>query len=218
MRITGASFEIMRPAVLDEASRKAIYSAIEAAGRICYKTEEQISEDSAEQFIRRLIERGHEAMLEHASMTVKFVVDRGVSHELVRHRLASFAQESTRYCNYAQERFNGEITVIQPCFFREDSPSYEVWKHACEACEKAYFDLLEIGKLPEMARNVLPTSVKTEVVMTANIREWRHFFKLRAIGTTGKPHPQMREVALNLLHVMVCFLPALFDDLLETEE
>lgn len=97
-------------------------------------------------------------------------------------------------------------------------PSYEVWKRACETCEKAYFDLLEIGELPEMARNVLPTSVKTEVVMTANIREWRHFFKLRAIGTTGKPHPQIQEVALNLLHVMVCFLPALFDDLLETEE
>lgn len=218
MKITGASFEIMRPAVLDEASRRAIYSAIEAAGRICYKTEERISENSAEQFIRRLIERGHEAMLEHASMTVKFIVDRGVSHELVRHRLASFAQESTRYCNYAQERFNSEITVIQPCFFRADSPSYEVWKRACEACEKAYFDLLEIGELPEMARNVLPTSVKTEVVMTANIREWRHFFKLRAIGTTGKPHPQMRVVALNLLYVMACFLPALFDDLLETEE
>lgn len=218
MRITGASFEIMRPAVLNDASRKAIYSAIEAAGRICYKTEERISEGSAEKFIRMLIAHGHEAMLEHASMTVKFIVDRGVSHELVRHRIASFAQESTRYCNYAQERFNSEITVIQPCSFREDSPSYEVWKRACETCEKAYFDLLEIGELPEMARNVLPTSVKTEVVMTANIREWRHFFKLRAIGTTGKPHPQIQEVALNLLHVMVCFLPALFDDLLETEE
>lgn len=217
MRITGASFEIMRPQALNEDSRKAIYGAIEAAGRVCYKTEEQMTEESAEQFIRKLIARGHEAMLEHASMTVKFIVDRGVSHELVRHRLASFAQESTRYCNYGQERFNSEITVIQPCFFREGSPSYDVWKHACETCEKAYFDLLEIGDMPEMARNVLPNSVKTEVVMTANIREWRHFFKLRAIGTTGRPHPQMKEVAWNLLHVMVNFLPALFEDLLPVE-
>jgi len=214
LRIINAGFEIMRPQKLDDAARQAIYSAIEQAGRVCYKTEYNISEESAEGFCRKLIQRGHEAMLEHASLTVRFVVDRGVSHEIVRHRLASFAQESKRYCNYSQERFHGEITVIEPCFYQEGSPSYEVWKKACEACEKAYFDLLEIGDLPQMARDVLPTSTKTEVVMTANIREWRHFLRLRAIGTTGDPHPQMREVTRPLLGVLASYLPALFGDLL----
>lgn len=215
MRIIRASFEVMRPQKMDDASRRAIYSAIEQAGRVCYKTEYKIGEDTAETFIKALVSRGHEAMLEHASLTVRFIVDRGVSHELVRHRLASFAQESTRYCNYAKDQFGSEITVIEPCFWREGSPSYDVWKKACEACEKAYFDLLEIGDMPQMARDVLPTSTKTEVVMTANIREWRHFFKLRALGTTGAPHPQMREVALPLLRVMAGYLPPLFGDLLE---
>lgn len=215
LRIIRAGFEVMRPQKMDDASRKAIYSAIEQAGRVCYKTEYKINEYSAENFVKSLVDRGHEAMLEHASLTVRFIVDRGVSHELVRHRLASFAQESTRYCNYAKDQFGSEITVIEPCFWREGSPSYDVWKKACEACEKAYFDLLEIGDMPQMARDVLPTSTKTEVVMTANIREWRHFFKLRALGTTGAPHPQMREVALPLLWVMAGYLPPLFGDLLE---
>lgn len=215
MRIIQAGFEVMRPQKMDNASRKAIYSAIEQAGRVCYKTEYKIGEDTAETFIKALVSRGHEAMLEHADMTVRFIVDRGVSHELVRHRLASFAQESTRYCNYAKDQFGREITVIEPCFWRKGSPSYDVWKKSCEACEKAYFDLLEIGDTPQMARDVLPTSTKTEVVMTANIREWRHFFKLRAIGVTGAPHPQMREVALPLLRAMAVHLPPLFGDLVE---
>lgn len=214
MRIIEAGFEVMRPQKMDDASRKAIYSAIEQAGRVCYKTEYKIDEDSAEDFCEKLVLRGHEAMLEHASLTVKFIVDRGVSHEIVRHRLASFAQESTRYCNYTKDQFGSEITVIKPCFFREGSPSYKAWKRACEACEMAYFELLDIGDMPQMARDVLPTSTKTEVVMTANIREWRHFFKLRALGTTGAPHPQMREVALPLLQTMGKFLPSLFGDLL----
>lgn len=215
MRIIKAGFEIMRPQKMDDASRKAIYSAIEQAGRVCYKTEYKIGEDTAEAFIKALVSRGHEAVLEHASLTVRFIVDRGVSHELVRHRLASFAQESTRYCNYAKDQFGSEITVIEPCFWRGDGPSYNVWKKTCEACEKAYFELLEIGDMPQMARDVLPTSTKTEVVMTANIREWRHFFKLRALGETGAPHPQMREVALPLLQKMADYLSPLFGDLLE---
>ena len=217
VRIIPAGFEIMRPQKLDDASRKAIYSAIEQAGRVCYKTEYNISEESAEDFCRKLIARGHEAMLEHASITVRFIVDRGISHEIVRHRVASFAQESTRYCNYSKNRFNGEITVVEPCFFGKGTSSYEIWKSACEACEKAYFDLLNIGELPQNARDVLPTSTKTEVVMTANIREWRHFFRLRAIGTTGNPHPQMREVAFPLMRTLAGFLPALFGDLMEAK-
>ena len=213
MRIIRAGFEVMRPQKMDDASRKAIYSAIEQAGRVCYKTEYKIGEDTAETFIKALVSRGHEAMLEHASLTVRFIVDRGVSHELVRHRLASYAQESTRYCNYAKDQFGSEITVIEPCFWREDGPSYDVWKKACEACEKAYFELLEIGDLPQMARDVLPTSTKTEVVMTANVREWRHFFKLRALGTTGAPHPQMREVAGMLLSQLKELYPVFFEDI-----
>ena len=153
--------------------------------------------------------------LVHRCETVRFIVDRGVSHEIVRHRPASYCQESTRYCNYSQDRFNGEITVIRPYPFTEETPSYGAWKRACEACEREYFNLLEIGELPEMARDVLPTSTKTEVVMTATVGEWRHFFNLRALGTTGRPHPQMREVALPLLRVMAGHLPALFGDLLE---
>lgn len=200
---------------MDAVSRKAIYSAIEQAGRVCYKTEYTIGEDTAETFIKALVSRGHEAILEHASLTVRFVVDRGVSHELVRHRLASFAQESTRYCNYANDRFGREVTVIEPCFWHEGSHSYDIWKKSCEACEKAYFDLLNIGDMPQMARDVLPTSTKTEVVMTANIREWRHFFRQRALGITGEPNPQMREVALPLLRLMAGYLPSLFGDLVE---
>lgn len=217
VRIIPAGFEIMRPQKLDDASRKAIYSAIEQAGRVCYKTEYNISEESADDFCRKLIARGHEAMLEHASITVRFIVDRGISHEIVRHRVASFAQESTRYCNYSKNRFNGEITVVEPCFFGKGTSSYEIWKSTCEACEKAYFDLLNIGELPQNARDVLPTSTKTEVVMTANIREWRHFFRLRAIGTTGNPHPQMREVAFPLMRTLAGFLPALFGDLMDAK-
>ena len=151
--------------------------------------------------------------LVHRCETVRFIVDRGVSHEIVRHRPASYCQESTRYCNYSKDRFGCEITFIKPYTFYEDTASYRAWKRACKVCEDEYFNLLEIGELPQMARDVLPTSTKTEVVMTANIREWRHFFKLRALGTTGAPHPQMREVALPLLRVMAGYLPPLFGDL-----
>lgn len=156
-----------------------------------------------------------EEALAHRCETVRFIVDRGVSHEIVRHRPASYCQESTRYCNYAKDRFGSEITVIRPYPFVEDTPSFRAWKRACEACEREYFNLLEIGELPEMARDVLPTSTKTEVVMTATVGEWRHFFNLRARGATGRPHPQMREVALPLLRVMAGYLPPLFGDLLE---
>lgn len=156
-----------------------------------------------------------EEALAHRCETVRFIVDRGVSHEIVRHRPASYCQESTRYCNYAKDRFGSEITVVRPYPFVEETPSFHAWKRACETCEREYFNLLEIGELPEMARDVLPNSTKTEVVMTATVGEWRHFFNLRALGTTGRPHPQMREVALPLLRVMAGYLPPLFGDLLE---
>lgn len=140
--------------------------------------------------------------LVHETLSVKFVVDRGVTHELVRHRDCSFAQESTRYCNYSKGKFGNEITVIEPCFFDPEEPvsisKYSMWQVACEDAEGAYFDLLKAGVSPQQARDVLPTSVKADIIMTTNIREWIHILELRALGTTGKPHPQMEEVMIPL--------------------
>ena len=186
----------------------AILKRLEQCGRVCYKSEDKITEDSAEKFVAGIIKRGHEAVLEHCSFTVKFVCDRGVSHEIVRHRMASYCQESTRYCNYGKDKFGEEITVIEPCFLNEQTA--HIWKRACETTETAYFDLLAEGCSPQEARSVLPNSLKTEVVMTANIREWRHFLKLRC---SPAAHPQMREVALILLDKVHDSIPVCFDDI-----
>ncbi len=185
---------------------------IEACGRVCYKSEDKITSESAETFCRNIIARGHEAVLEHCSFTVKFICDRGVSHELVRHRIASFCQESTRYCNYSQDRFGREITVIEPCYLKPDTKAYDIWKTQCGNAESAYFSLLDLGCTPQEARAVLPNSLKTEVMMTANIREWRHFFKLRC---SLAAHPQMRELTIPLLHDLKAALPQLFEDINE---
>lgn len=190
-----------------------VLQKIEAAARTCYKSEGKIQEGSAAKLVAGLIKSGHEAMLEHASVTVKFVVDRGISHELVRHRLASFAQESTRYCNYSKDDFGSEITFIIPDYLEYKSEGWNIWKESMKQAEDAYFKMLDFGLSPQQARAVLPNSLKTEVVMTANLREWRHFFKLRALGTTGKPHPQMLEVAVPLLENMKNLIPVVFDDL-----
>lgn len=190
-----------------------VLQKIEAAARTCYKSEGKIQEGSAAKLVAGLIKSGHEAMLEHASVTVKFVVDRGISHELVRHRLASFAQESTRYCNYSKDDFGSEITFIIPDYLEYKSEGWNIWKESMKQAEDAYFKMLNFGLSPQQARAVLPNSLKTEVVMTANLREWRHFFKLRALGTTGKPHPQMLEVAVPLLEDMKNLIPVVFDDL-----
>lgn len=130
----------------------------------------------------------------HKTHTALFICDRGVSHELVRHRPCSFAQESTRYCNYSKDKFGNELTVIEPCFFEEGSELYDLWYKSCLMSEYAYFNLLGAGATPQQARDVLPTSVKTEIVMTAYEDEWQHIINLRYHGTTGAPHPQMLEV------------------------
>lgn len=213
MKIIDAHHEIILPFPDWKVAHDTILKMIEKAGRTCYKSEDKITPESASKFVRNIIKHGHEAMLEHASLTVRFVVDRGVSHELVRHRVASFAQESTRYCNYSQDKFGNEITVIRPFFFDSDSVSYFAWETAMANAEASYFSLLSLGCTPQEARSVLPNSLKTEVVMTANMREWRHFFRLRALGETGKPHPQMAEVALSLLSDLQIHLPEIFDDL-----
>lgn len=152
-------------------------------------------------------------MLEHYSLTVRFVVDRGVSHEIVRHRMASYAQESTRYCNYAKGKFGAEITVIRPEAFKPVSFAADRWEFACKICENAYLDMVNNDIPPELARSVLPHALATELVMTANLREWRHFLALRAVGTTGKPHPQIQQVALPLLRELGDWLPEVFGDL-----
>lgn len=205
MKIISPSFEILTP--LDG---QAILKHIELCGRVCYKSEDKITDTSAATFVASIIKRGHEAVLEHYDITVKFICDRGVSHELVRHRLASYCQESTRYCNYSKDGFGGEITVIRPAFLVEGTKAFAYWRGACETAERSYFSLLEWGCSPQEARSVLPNSLKTEVVMTANLREWRHFFKLR---TAPAAHPQMREVAIPLLHQMQELVPVVFDDL-----
>ncbi len=187
-----------------------ILRLLELAGRTCYKSEDKITEHSAADFVGRIVRSGHESVIEHANVTVRFIVDRGVSHELVRHRLAAYSQESTRYANYSQERFGREITVITPCFWEEGSSEYELWEKAMRQAEKAYMQLLDQGASPQQARSVLPNSLKTEVIMTANLREWRHVFRLRCQKAA---HPQIREVMLGLLTEMQSRIPVLFDDL-----
>lgn len=205
MRIIKPDVEILTP--LDGT---AIIKHLELCGRVCYKSEEKISEDSAQKFLTNIINRGHEAVLEHFSFTVKFICDRGVSHEIVRHRLASYCQESTRYCNYSKDSFGTEITVIKPLFLEEGTMGWDCWKRSCEEAETQYFNLLDWGCTAQEARSVLPNSLKTEVVMTADIREWRHFLKLRC---SPAAHPQMREVASILLDKVRSHIPVLFDDI-----
>lgn len=195
-----------------------VLQKLELVGRTCYKSEDKITEDSAAKFVAGLIKRGHEAMLEHVSITVKFVTDRGISHEIVRHRLASYAQESTRYCNYSQDKFGHELTFIIPDFLEYGSEGFKLWKDEMKQVEKTYFAMLEEGHTPQEARSVLPNSLKTELVMTANLREWRAFFKLRAANSTGAAHPQMLEITRPLLDDLKAMIPVVFDDITYEEK
>lgn len=218
MKIIKAYAEIMNkvdPECIDQ-----MYQMMEKAGRTCYKSEDKITPESARKFVAGLVKCGHEAMIEHASMTVRFVVDRGVSHEIVRHRIASFAQESTRYCNYSQEKFGNELTFIEPCFWKdsEHEPEMKAWKEMMSATEELYLAFLSEGVTPQEARCILPNSLKTELIVTMNMREWRHFFKLRAAGVTGAPHPQMLEVAVPLLQMCQKLMPEIFGDIVIPEE
>lgn len=205
MKIIQPSIEFIAPINGD-----AILKRLEQCGRVCYKSEDKITKDSAAKFVAGIIQRGHESVLEHCSFTVKFICDRGVSHELVRHRLASYSQESTRYCNYGKGKFGGEITVVAPSFWQKNTPKWRAWENLCDASEDAYNDLLAAGASPQEARSVLPQSLKTEVVMTANIREWRHFLRLRCDRAA---HPDMRHLALKLLDQLHERAPVCFDDI-----
>ncbi|MFO7751979.1 MAG: FAD-dependent thymidylate synthase [Desulfobacteraceae bacterium] len=189
-----------------------IVKHLELAARTCYKSEDKITPDSAETFLARIIKSGHESVIEHASVSVRMVCDRGVSHELVRHRLCSFSQESTRYANYSKDKFGNEITVIRPFFFERGSGRYNEWENAMQACEKAYLSLLSAGAKAQEARSVLPNSLKTDIVVTANLRQWRHIFKLRCSKAS---HPQMRQLMLPLLKTFHSCIPVMFDALYE---
>lgn len=182
MKIIKPGFEFITPI-----DGSVILKRLEECGRVCYKSEGKITDDSAPKFVAGIIKRGHEAVLEHCSFTVKFICDRGVSHE---------------------------ITVIEPCYLNKDTFAYDEWKEACRRAETAYFNLLNWGLSPQEARAVLPNSLKTEVVMTANIREWRHFLRLR---TSTGAHPQIREIATPLLRELQQIVPVCFDDILPKE-
>lgn len=200
MKIVKAYAEILTPL-----NSKEILEHIELCGRVCYKSESRATKDSALQFVGSLIEREHESVLEHFSFSVRFVCDRGVSHEIVRHRIASFSQESTRYCNYLDG-----CTFIDPCGLNLSKKQYDFWVESCALAELHYTQLLLSGYSAQQARAVLPSSIKTELIMTANLREWRHFFKLRC---SIAAHPQMREITIPLLKQLKGALPVVFDDI-----
>ena len=217
---------------VEDINPAAILAKLELATRNCYKSEDKIEENSAERLIRNCIKRGHESPLEHASVTMRFICDRAVSHELVRHRMASYSQESQRYCNYSNGKFNNEITFIYPHWHRdfdsigygivlgelrdevEDPNAYYRWlamEDACASAEKTYLYMLRCGAKPEDARAVLPNCTKTDVVCTMNMRELRHFLRLR---TSKGAHPDIRKLAIKLLDKLNdAGLGVLFEDI-----
>lgn len=310
MIITNPSFEFI--------AEQDPLKKIELCGRVCYKSENKITAESAESFVKSIIKRGHESVLEHCNIvmkvdfddlklfesicngmrirgyspmlrhngyntisgnvrmwrefiqamnsyncfsfepltllrgvlfddvnitpfcgttarlvpndslqeddgifnvkteTVRFIVDRGLSHEIVRHRMASYSQESTRYCNYSNDKFENQITFIEPLFWGRDSTLYKIWLTGCLNAEASYFELLDNGARPQEARSVLPNSLKTELIMTATIESWRHFFDMRACDTAA--HPQMREVAVPLLEEFKKKYPLLLGDLTNADD
>jgi thymidylate synthase (FAD) len=182
---------------------------IERTARVCYRSEDKIVEGSAETFVKGIVDRGHHAMIEHAVASLHFICDRGVTHEIVRHRLASYAQESTRYCNYSKEKFGKQISVIKPPQLTEEAE--KIWSETCEMIDQNYQKLVTDLKIPaQIARSILPNCLKTEIIVTANFREWFHMFTLR---TSPKAHPQMREVMIMALDILKKEAPTIFSDI-----
>lgn len=195
MRVIEPSFEILAfPSDL---------SLIETAGRTCYLSEPK---GDPEKFVKKIVDSGHLSVIEHLTVTVKFICDRGVSHELVRHRLCSFSQTSTRYVNYGKK----QMEFIKPCFWSEDSEPYRAWEEHMLDCDYMYDYLLYTGATPEQARSVLPNSLKTEIIMSCNLRELRHILDLRC---SAKSHPQIKEICLPLLKECYSRCPVVFEDI-----
>ncbi|MCK5581090.1 MAG: FAD-dependent thymidylate synthase [Candidatus Omnitrophica bacterium] len=219
MKLVKPSYQI-----LSEIDGNKILSSIEIAGRTCYKSEDKITENSSKKFIEMLLKRGHESVIEHQSLSIKFICDRGVSHEIVRHRLCSYSQESTRYCNYSKNKFDNQLTFIIPEWLNifpegEYVKMYELEKYDSQECfwfnhmlwsERTYNRLSKMGWQPQQARSVLPNSLKTEIAVTANLRQWREIFRQR---TAIVAHPQMRELMCPLLDELKEKLPVIFDDI-----
>lgn len=205
MKIIPASFEIM-----DKIDGEKVLKQIEIIGRVCYKSEDKITPTSSKQFIQKLLKSGHESVIEHEKVSVKIICDRGVSHEIVRHRISSYSQESTRYCNYSKDKFGNELTFIKPYFWNEDTQEYSIWLETMQIIENNYNKLMKLGAKAEQARSILPNSLKTEIIATMNLRQWRHFFKLR---TASNAHPQMKEISVPLLNEMKSIIPIIFDDI-----
>lgn len=204
MKVVAPSIEVFK--TKDEAEKDILL--IEKAGRLCYRSESSISEGSAEKFIKNIIKSGHESVIEHASVSIRIICSRSCSHQIVRHRLASFSQESQRYCNYSKDKFGNEVVFIEP-------PSYDDMMGAeyinqLKSAEENYFKLIRMGQKPEEARAVLPNSTKTELIMTANLREWRHFIKVR----TGRgAEYEIRFIAGKILEELYQLYPMVFEDL-----
>lgn len=226
MKIINPSFKFV-----NEPDADVILNTIEKAYRICYMSEPNGNRDS---FIATKIKAGHESPLEHASISVIITTNRGVTHELVRHRLASYCQSSTRYCNYSKDKFGNQLTFIRPEWISEnvlgDWGKFDNWKNCtditdeemmwlsnCQQCEAMYLSLINHGWTPQQARDVLNNSVETQIMVTMNVREWRHFFKLRAEGTTGKPHPEMLQITISMLKEFKKHIPVVFDDIMEDQ-
>lgn len=187
---------------------------LERAAKHCYRTEGNIKEDSYDHFLRNCINRGHESVLEHEKVTVRICCDVGAYKDITRHRIASFSIESTRYCNYSKDKFGNEISFIEPCNI-DDENLYEDWKNCMEEIEKCYQKMASEGALPDQLRLILPHSTAAELTMTANIREWRHIFALRA---DKHAHPSIQQFMIPLLLYFKQQMPALFDEVNYNED
>jgi thymidylate synthase (FAD) len=209
----------------EEVETDKILKKLEMAGRTCWKSEDKCTLTSAPTFVKGILTKNHESVIEHHSISVRIITNRAITHEIVRHRLASYSQESTRYANYSRDKFGNEITVILPLWFYDvadksfvdvsGSPEltakleqYNIWLESIESSQKAYLQLLGMGQMAQEARGVLPNDLKTEIVVTMNLRSWRHFFRLR---TDKAAHPQIRELASSMLIEFKAKLPVIFE-------
>ena len=210
VRVIEPSVEIFTPLNGNE-----ILKHLERCARNCYKSEDKIMDESAPKMIKKLIDLGHEAMIEHFSISLKIIADTGVLKDITRHRLVSFAVESTRYCLYAKDKFGNEISVMKPVHIPEGSPEYEVWLNCMKDIEKAYLKMAELGCKADACRMVLPHSTKAEIIMTANLREWRHVLRLR---TAPAAHPTVQQIMKMVLREFKKNIPVVFDDIPLAEE
>lgn len=210
VKVIAPSVEILTP--LDGDS---ILKHIELCARNCYKSEDKITDDSARKMVKKLIEMGHEAMIEHFNITVRLITDIGVLKDLSRHRLVSFAVESTRYCMYSKDKFGSQLTVMEPPVLEKGTEAYNIWLKGMEDIEKAYNSLAAMGYKADVCRTLLPHGLKVEMIMTSNLREWRHIFKLRCAPAA---HPTVQQVMKMLLREFKAKIPVVFDDIHWDEE